>query len=74
MPDDPTFTKARDLLQKRLTKVVKNTREEFGDAIGMLMFYIAANQDAEKTALFTGDQVPRLDLSSADSLAARALN
>jgi hypothetical protein len=71
-PDDPAFTKARELLKDRLGDVVAKTREEFGDPLGMLMFYVAANEDAEKTTLLTGDSVPRLELSSAVQLAAKA--
>jgi hypothetical protein len=70
--DDPNLARARNVLKYRLTDVVKNTKEEFGDPLGMVMFYIAANQDAQRSVIITGDQVQRLELSSDGQLAARA--
>jgi hypothetical protein len=65
IPDDPQFVQAREILKHRLSDVVKNTKEEFGDPLGMVMFYIAANQAADRTVLVTGDQIQRLELKSA---------
>jgi hypothetical protein len=61
-PDDPKLTAARELLKKRLTDVVAHTAEEFGDPLGMVMFYLAANQDAAKTVIVTGDNGLRIEL------------
>ena len=66
-PDDPKFVQAREVLKHRLSDVVRNTKEEFGDPLGMVMFYIAANQAADRTVIVTGDQIQRLELNSASS-------
>ena len=68
--DDPKLTKARKVLNEKLTGVLKNTKEEFGDPLGMVMFYAASNYKAGITIIMSGDQVQRLELSATASLAA----
>jgi len=58
--------KARDILKQRLSDVVKNTREEFGDPLGMVMFYGAAKDNAERKAVLRGDKIETLELSAGD--------
>lgn len=58
--------KARDILKQRLSDVVKNTREEFGDPLGMVMFYGAAKGNAERKAVLRGDKIETLELSAGD--------
>ena len=62
-PDDPKLTAARDKLKRRLADVVKNTGEEFGEPLGMLMFYLAAGRNADRSVVLSGDQIPRLEIS-----------
>ena len=71
-PTDPKLTSAREILKKRLGDVVKNTKDQFGDPLGMIMFYSAANESGDKTILITGPQIPRLELNSANNVTARA--
>jgi plasmid stabilization system protein ParE len=68
------LSQAQSLLRDHLAEVVTKTRDEFGDPLGMVMFYIAANQDAERIALITGEGVQPLERRSDDGLAAGARN
>jgi hypothetical protein len=70
--DDPRLKEGREKLNRRLSDVVKNTKEEFGDPLGMAMFYLAAAQNAERTVVFEGDVIQRLERSSAPQLRAQA--
>jgi hypothetical protein len=68
----PDFEKARTLLKQRLGQVVKNTKDEFGEPLGMMMFYFAANRDAMRQARITGPEIPSLDLGPASEIVAKA--
>jgi hypothetical protein len=70
--DDPRLKEARDKLNRRLSDVVRNTKEEFGDPLGMAMFYLASAQNAERTIILEGDQVQRLERSLTPQLRAHA--
>jgi hypothetical protein len=70
--DDPRFTKAREILKERLGDVVKNTREEFGDPLGMVMFYEAAKRNADRKAVLSGPKIETLELSAGAGLIAHA--
>jgi hypothetical protein len=65
-PDEPVLNAAREKLKERLAAVVKETHDHFGDPLGMLMVYLASNQDAGKTVLLTGDDVETLEAVSAE--------
>jgi hypothetical protein len=71
-PEDAALREARELLKRRLTDVVKRTRDQFGDPLGMLMVYLASNQDADKTVLATGDEIETLEAASAPERVAHA--
>ena len=62
--DAANFDEARELLKKRLGQVVAHTKDEFGEPLGMLMFYMAASQHAKRTVLLSGDKIERLELTS----------
>jgi hypothetical protein len=62
--DDAALTAARDHLKRRLAGVVKATKPHFGDPLGMIMVYLASEQDAEKRVLATGEKIERLEASS----------
>ena len=63
-PDEPAIAAARERLKERLAVVVKETHDQFGDPLGMLMVYLASNQDAGKMVLVTGDDIETLEVSS----------
>jgi hypothetical protein len=63
-PGEPKLAAARELLKRKLTEVVKTTREEFGDPLGMVMFFLAADRSASRTAIITGDRVSPLERRS----------
>ncbi len=62
--DDPRFQTARQHLKERLEAVVKDTHDEFGDPLGLLMVYVASGETAERRVLMTGQQLEKLDRSS----------
>jgi hypothetical protein len=61
---DTGLTAAREQLNHRLADVVKDTHEQFGDPLGMIMVYLASGQNASKTFIATGDTIQRLELSA----------
>jgi hypothetical protein len=65
-PDEPVINAAREKLKERLAAVVQETHDHFGDPLGMLMVYLASNQDADKTVLLTGDDIETLEAVSAE--------
>jgi hypothetical protein len=71
-PDDPRLTQARATLKNRLADVVKNTKEEFGDPLGMVMFYCATNESADKTVRITGPQIATINVTSVGAITAGA--
>jgi hypothetical protein len=64
-PEDERFSRARGELSKRMAEVTRDTHDEFGDPLGLLMVYVASGQRAEKRFLMTGDSIPTIDLKSA---------
>ena len=64
-PEDERFSRARGELSKRMTEVTRDTHDEFGHPLGLLMVYVASGQRAEKRFLMTGDSIPTIDLKSA---------
>jgi hypothetical protein len=54
----------RERLKERLADVVSSTHEHFGDPLGMIMAYLAADQDATVSVLATGDQIERLEIGT----------
>ena len=70
--DDARLTKAREILKQRLGDVVKNTREEFGDPLGMVMFYEAAQGNADRKIVSTGEKIETIELSAGATLIAHA--
>jgi hypothetical protein len=60
--DDPAG--GRERLKRRLSDVVRDTHDEFGDPLGLLMVYLAASQNAEKTVRLTGDRIATLEAKS----------
>lgn len=71
-PDDAALTAGRERLKQRLAGVVRETKEQFGDPLGMMMVYIASNQDAAKTVRATGPGIEPLDMSAGGRQAAHA--
>ena len=59
------LAEARELLKKRLASVAGKSREHFGDPLGLVMVYVAANQDAEVGVLMTGAEIDTLELGTA---------
>lgn len=70
----PDFEKARVVLKQRLAQVVKNTKDEFGEPLGMLMFFRAAGQTALRQARITLPGSPTLALGPTGEIAAKASN
>lgn len=70
--DDPKLTEARRVINDKLTELVKNTREEFGDPLGMVMFLNASNHKADTVIIISGPQIPRTELSATVPLTAHA--
>jgi hypothetical protein len=70
--EDAALTAARERLKERLADVVKETHDQFGDPLGMLMVYVAANQDAEKMLLLQGDEIEMLEAGSGEGRVAHA--
>lgn len=66
------FDTARELLKKRLGQVVAHTKDEFGEPLGMLMFYMAASQNAKRSVIVSGEKIERLERTSGDELAVSA--
>jgi hypothetical protein len=69
---DAALTAARERLKERLADVVRETHDQFGDPLGMLMVYLAANQDAVKILLLTGDDIEALEAGSGEGRVAHA--
>jgi hypothetical protein len=69
---DPRFTKAREELKKRISAVVSRTHEHFGEPLGLIMVYLAAGEQADKSVIATGDRIDRLEAGSTGAAAARA--
>jgi len=63
--DDPNFIKARQELKERMEAAVKDTHDEFGDPLGLLMVYVASGEKGERRVLVTGEHIEILDRSSA---------
>jgi hypothetical protein len=63
-PDDAVLTAGRERLKERLASVVRETKEQFGDPLGMMMVYIASKEDAAKTVRATGPEIETLDINS----------
>jgi len=55
--DAPNVQQARQLLKKRLEQVVKNTKDEFGEPLGLILFYYAANRNGAACMRVTGPQI-----------------
>jgi hypothetical protein len=66
------FSQAREILKQRLGKVVQETRDEFGDPLGMVMFYGAAQGKADRQVMLTGEKVETIEMSAKALLAAHA--
>ncbi len=68
--DNEQLSRARQELSKRMADVTSQTHDEFGDPLGLLMVYVAANENGAKRVLVTGDRMQSIDLSSETQLAA----
>jgi hypothetical protein len=62
--DDPRLTNARAELKKRMEEVVKDTHDHFGDPLGLLMVYVAAQKSADVSVILSGTQVEPLQVNS----------
>jgi hypothetical protein len=60
----------REKLKAKLAAVVRDTHDQFGDPLGLLMVYLAAGESAVKTVRLTGDRIQNLELVSGKTLAA----
>lgn len=69
--NDANLAGLRQVLKKRLTSVLKKTGEHFGDPLGMIMVYLASEQQAGKIVLITGDRIERLESTAAAISAAQ---
>jgi len=70
--DDPRLTQARAVLKDRLGSVVKSTREEFGDPLGMVMFFEASDRNADRRLIIAVENQPPIELSAKSTLIAHA--
>ncbi|MGH9674903.1 MAG: hypothetical protein ACRD44_17155, partial [Bryobacteraceae bacterium] len=52
---------SREALKERLGDVVKRTGEHFGDPLGMIMVYLAADENAARRAIADGERIERLE-------------
>lgn len=53
--DDAALTKAREHLKSRMSDVVKNSHDHFGDPLGLVMVYIAAGKAGERRVIVTAE-------------------
>ncbi len=61
MSGDARLAEARARLNARLKNVVARTEERFGDPLGMLMVYLAAQRRADVTIVLEGEQIDRFE-------------
>jgi hypothetical protein len=70
--DDARLTNARDEVKKRMEEVVNDTHDHFGDPLGLLMVYVAAQESADRCVILTGPQVETLHVNSQSQVMAHS--